>query len=94
MKNEKDFIYYKFSYSTLKSRIVNFLIAITSNIIAFKYLFFIFLIVGIIADRALYKAVGFKYGFLTYIAIFIVALLVLDLIYIFSKKRHLFIRRQ
>lgn len=86
MKNEKDFIYYKFSYSTLKSRIVNFLVAITSNIIAFKYLFFIFLIIGIIADRALYKAVGFKYGFLTYIAIFIVALLVLDLIYIFSKK--------
>lgn len=86
MKSEKDFIYYKFSYSTLKSRIVNFLVAVSNNIEALKTWFFIFLIIGIISDMVLYKVIGFRYGFLIYIAIFIAALLVLDLIYIFSKK--------
>lgn len=86
MKNKADFKYYKFSYPTLENRIINFLVAISSNLIALRYLFFIFAIIGIISDRVLYKAVGFKYGFLTYIAILIVLLLVLDLIYIFSKK--------
>lgn len=32
MKNEKDFIYYKFSYSTLGNRIINFLVAVINNI--------------------------------------------------------------
>lgn len=86
MKNKDDFKYYKFSYPTLGNRIINFLVATSSNFIAWRYLFFIFAIIGIISDRVLYKAVGFKYGFLTYIAILIVLLLVLDLIYIFSKK--------
>lgn len=86
MKNKADFKYYKFSYSTLGNRIINFLVATSSNLIAWRYLFFIFAIIGIISDRVLYKAVGFKYGFLTYIAILIVLLLVLDLIYIFSKN--------
>lgn len=86
MKNKDDFKYYKFSYPTLGNRIINFLVAISSNLIALRYSFFIFLIIGIISDRVLYKAIGFRYGFVTYVLIFIVALLVLDLIYIFSKK--------
>lgn len=86
MKNKVDFKYYKFSYPTLGNRIINFLVATSSNFIAWRYLFFIFAIIGIISDRVLYKALGFKYGFVTYVLIFIVALMILDLIYIFSKN--------
>lgn len=86
MKNKADFKYYKFSYSTLGNRIINFLVATSSNLIAWRYLFFIFAIIGIISDRVLYKALGFRYGFVTYVLIFIVALMILDLIYIFSKN--------
>lgn len=84
--NDNNYKFYKFSYPTLGNRIINYLVAICSNLIALRYLFFIFLILGIISDRVLYKAIGFRYGFLTYILIFIVVLLLLDLIYIFSKK--------
>lgn len=86
MKNKADFKYYKFSYPTLGNRIINFLVATISNLIAWRYLFFIFAIIGIISDRVLYKALGFRYGFVTYVLIFIVALMILDLIYIFSKN--------
>lgn len=86
MKNKADFKYYKFSYPTLGNRIINFLVATSSNFIAWRYLFFIFAIIGIISDRVLYKALGFRYGFVTYVLIFIVALMILDLIYIFSKN--------
>lgn len=84
--NDNNYKFYKFSYPTLGNRIINYLVAICSNLIALRYLFFIFLIIGIISDRVLYKALGFRYGFVTYVLIFIVALMILDLIYIFSKN--------
>lgn len=86
MKNKADFKYYKFSYSTLGNRIINFLVATSSNLIAWRYLFYAYLSIGFISDRLLYKTLGFRYGFVTYVLIFIVALMILDLIYIFSKK--------
>lgn len=86
MKNKADFKYYKFSYPTLGNRIINFLVATSSNLIAWRYLFYAYLSIGFISDRVLYKALGFRYGFVTYVLIFIVALMILDLIYIFSKN--------
>lgn len=87
MKNTDKGIFYEYSYPTIGNKIINLLIAVSSNaIIVIQLVLPLYLAIALLIDEILYKTIEFKNGFITFTLFFIFGWFVLDLLYIFTKK--------
>lgn len=86
MKNEIT-DYYKFSYGDFAGKVRNFIRAMGFNIGAFGQLLLApTALFAVIINTALYKISGFEYGFLIVAAIYLTVRIIVNLMYLFTKK--------
>lgn len=86
MNNIEDYKYYKYSFPTIRSTIINFINALVSNINAIKYFVAVMFVLGFIIHKFIYDLSGFKYWLLVLVSVCVIAIIIFIIIYIFTKK--------